>query len=159
MNVKFPAVIIQQAVDRALIDGIQKKVAWAVIMINWKILLCKRTEDEFMPWLIELPSGNIDSWESIIDWLCREVYEETWLEVDSIEYYIWRFDYTSWSGKKARQFNFIVNCKSGDIKLNPQEHSEYFLIEPSDIPATELKISESTKKVLIDSTTYLGYKS
>lgn len=86
-----------------------------------------------MPWLVELPSGNVEENETLLEWLTREIKEETWLEVDTIDTYLWHFDYTSWSWKKTRQLNFLVTCKPWTIVLNPSEHEKYYLIGMNDL--------------------------
>jgi hypothetical protein len=62
--------------------------------------------------------------------------------------YLGAFDYVSSSGKKTRQFNFFVETKPGDIKLNPNEHSNYYLLKPSDKEFSKLNISDGIKSVL-----------
>ena len=130
-------------------DGIQKVVAGAVISFSdGKILLLERTPDEFKGGLVELPSGGINQSESIIDGLTREIKEETGLDVSEIDRYLGYFDYHSSSGKKARQFNFAVSVKSGEVKVNPSEHSKFYLVEPTVEELQKLNISEKTKEVI-----------
>ena len=42
--------------------------------------------------------------------LAREVAEETGLRVTRVEKFLWYFDYRSGSGKRTRQFNFLVEA-------------------------------------------------
>jgi 8-oxo-dGTP diphosphatase len=133
-------------VNTAQQDGIEKYVVGACIMHEGKILLLKRSLNEkFLPGLIELPSGGIDAGEAMPRALIREVLEETNLTVESIDGLIDSFDYVSHSGKKARQFNFTVTVEDiTPIKLNLEEHSEYFWLEPNAHDLAQYNISEHT---------------
>lgn len=136
-----------QAIENeSKIDWIEKKVTWASIFIWDKILVCQRTKDEFMPWLVELPSWNVEMNESLIEWLVREVKEETWLNINCVYSYVWYFDYLSWSWKKARQFNFLVTCDEWNVLINPDEHESYYLIDLDTI--NDFNISEKTKEII-----------
>lgn len=133
-------------------DGIQKVVAGAVIQDGKKTLLVRRTPDEFMPGLVELPSGTIDPGENILEGLVREVLEETGLNANKVIAYLGSFDYTSGSGKKTRQLNFSVSAeKNSPIVLNPSEHDEYYWVNPSDENFSEYNISDSTRSVVVNS--------
>jgi len=130
-------------------DGIQKVVAGAVISFSdGKILLLERTPDEFKGGLVELPSGEVDQGESVIEGLVREVKEETGLDVSKINQYLGSFDYQSSSGKKARQFNFAISVQSEEVKINPSEHSQFHLVNPISDELQGLNISEKTRDVI-----------
>jgi 8-oxo-dGTP diphosphatase len=130
-------------------DGIQKVVAGAVIsFLDDKILLLERTADEFKGGLVELPSGGVDQGESVIEGLAREVKKETGLDVSEINRYLGSFDYQSSSGKKARQFNFAVSVQSGEVKINPSEHSRFHLVNPTSNEFQGLNILEKTREVI-----------
>ena len=129
-------------------DGIQKVVVGAVIHRNGLILLLKRRGDDFMGGLVELPSGTVDSGEAIIDALKREVREETGLEIDDIDSFIGTFDYTSGSGKKTRQLNFLIHTDKQEIKLNPEEHTESYWLDPGSDAFKTLKISAETIRTI-----------
>lgn len=131
-------------------DGIEKVVVGAVILRDHKALLVRRTAEEFMGGLVELPSGGVDPNENILDALIREIKEETNLDVENIQAYIGSFDYVSGSGKKTRQLNFTVSA-IGELQLNPEEHDEYFWLSPQDSEFGALNISEDTKKIITTS--------
>lgn len=145
VNMKFDEKIFEQIYSQSLEDGIEKPVVGAVI-VNEKneILLLKRPIDDFMGGINELPSGNMEKGEDIKSALLREVKEETNLEIEKIVRYLGFFDYLSGSGKKARQFNFLVTVKKGEIKLT--EHDDYFWANESHPEYS--KVTESVKKVL-----------
>lgn len=111
-------------IENAKKEGVEKHVVGAIIL-NEKneVLIMSRKVEDFMGGIDELPSGNMEKNETIEMALKREVKEETHLELQEIICYINSFDYISGSGKKARQYNFLVITKSGDIKLT--EHDEY----------------------------------
>lgn len=112
-------------IEKAKESGMQKFVAGGVIVNSSnKVLILTRKIDDFMGGIKELPSGNLESGETIYDGLVREIKEETNLDVKSVKAYINSFDYLSSSGKKARQFNFLVYVEDdSDVKLT--EHDEY----------------------------------
>lgn len=139
---------LQQLRKQADEDGIQKLVVGGVIVNHNSALVLRRCENEFMPGLVELPSGGIDIGEDIIQALIREIEEETNLAVKTIESYISHFDYTSNSGKKTRQFNFKVTTQGNSVTLNPAEHDWHKWLEFSEIESTTLNISNHTKEVL-----------
>jgi len=106
-------------------DEIEKNVVGAIIVNkDDKVLIMSRKEDDFMGGIDELPSGNLEKNEGIYEALVREVKEETNLDLDYVVSYINSFDYLSKSGKKARQYNFLIKVKNaGNIKIT--EHDNY----------------------------------
>ncbi|MBI3627971.1 MAG: hypothetical protein HY220_04505 [Candidatus Sungbacteria bacterium] len=74
---------------------------------------------------------------------------QTGLAITTVLAYLSSFDYTSGSGKKTRQFNFLVETAPGDeVKLEPSEHQAYHLAALSDEAFDTLNISDATKAVL-----------
>ena len=139
-------------------DGIQKIVVGAVIRRDDSVLLLRRRADDFMGGLVELPSGAVDTGESIVDALKREVEEETGLIINEIEAFIGTFDYTSGSGKKTRQLNFLTYIKNGEVKLNPAEHVESYWLNPNTKEFESLNTSEKTKRIIKITETMRGPK-
>lgn len=130
------------------LDNIQKVVVGAVVNIGEdQILLLKRSQDDFMGGLVELPSGTVDKGESLEKALEREVLEETGLVIKSINLFIGTFDYLSGSGKRTRQVNFKVTVLNEDIKLSC-EHEAYYICSPKSVEFQKLNISDSTKKII-----------
>ena len=129
-------------------DGIQKLVVGAVIRRDNKFLLLERVPSDFMGGLIELPSGTVDEGEGLLAALVRETKEETGLTITSVVTYLGSFDYTSGSGKKTRQFNFLVEVVPGEVKLSSVEHQAYHFVAPADEAFTTLNISDAVKEVL-----------
>ncbi len=129
-------------------DGIQKIVVGAVIRRGDAVLLLKRQADDFMGGLVELPSGTVDAGEDIIDALKREVREETGLEINDIDSFIGIFDYTSSSGKKTRQLNFLIYTSTKEIKLNVSEHTKSYWLDPRGGAFESFNISDETQRII-----------
>ncbi|PLX27660.1 DNA mismatch repair protein MutT [Candidatus Parcubacteria bacterium] len=132
-------------------DGIQKVVVGGIVFSGEKeVLLLERLPNEFKDSLVELPSGTIETGESIEDALHREVKEETGLEVLDIIKYVGYFDYLSSSGKKVRQLNFVISVNSDDVKVNPTEHVRFLRVNPNNQEFQLLNISNETKEVILN---------
>jgi 8-oxo-dGTP diphosphatase len=133
--------------DVARSAGIQKLVAGSVIVKQGCVLLLRRQKGDFLEGLYELPSGGTKPGESIIDALLRETLEETGLTILRISGFLNSFDYASKTGRRTRQFNFIVEAK-GNVVLDPEEHSEAVRITPGQVDSLKGEISEETMAVL-----------
>lgn len=145
--------LIHQLQKQLTQDGIQKVVVGAVIKDPRPdavgVLVLKRVDDDFMGGLVELPSGTVDQGEGLLDALKREVAEETGLSVKEVMSYVDSFDYISGSGKKTRQFNFAVSVHNGDVRLNPQEHQDFYWVDSSSEQFSQLNISDKTRKSIL----------
>ena len=105
-----------------------------------------RKTDDFMGGIDELPSGNMEQGENIYDAIIREVKEETNLDVVNVKSYIGSFDYISGSGKKARQYNFVLDVKNTrNIILT--EHDKYNWLTIEEIRKSS-KITDEVKYIL-----------
>ena len=130
-------------------EGIKKIVCGAVIVKDHKILIIKRSlYEEFKAGLEELPSGEIDQDKTLIQGLIREVYEETGLKIKTVKNYLGSFDYISKSGKKARQFNFLVEVQEGKIVLNPREHCEHKWVSTNSEKHENINVSDNIQIVI-----------
>lgn len=137
------AQLIQRLTDDAAIDGVQQFVVGAVVQHNENVLLLQRPEDDFMGGIFELPSGKVEAGESLDVALIREVKEETGLDVSEIRDYLGTFDYLSGSGKKSRQFNFVIDVSSPE-PVQLQEHDAYQWTPLTDEPP----VTDAVKDVL-----------
>jgi 8-oxo-dGTP diphosphatase len=109
---------------KAEADGVQQFVVGAVVADNEAVLLLQRPINDFMGGIFELPSGKVEASEALDVALRREVEEETGLTVTEIGEYLGSFDYTSGSGKKTRQFTFVVTVGYTEpVRLT--EHDNY----------------------------------
>ena len=128
-------------------EGIVKNVV-GVIILNEKnqVLIMSRKTDDFMGGIDELPSGNMEKGENIYDALVREVKEETNIDVVNMKSYIGNFDYISGSGKKARQYNFVLDVKNIE-NIILTEHDKYNWLTIEEIRKSS-KITDEVKYIL-----------
>lgn len=128
-------------------EGIVKNVVGAIIL-NEKneVLIMSRKTDDFMGGIDELPSENMEQGENIYDSLIREVKEETNLDVVNVKLYIGSFDYISGKGKKARQYNFVLDVKNTE-NIILTEHDEYNWLTIEEIRKSN-KITNEVKYIL-----------
>ena len=128
-------------------EGIIKNVV-GVIILNEKnqILIMSRKTDDFMGGIDELPSGNMEQGENIYDAIIREVKEETNIDVVNVKSYIGSFDYISGSGKKARQYNFVLDVKNTE-NIILTEHDKYKWLTIEEIRKSS-KITDEVKYIL-----------
>lgn len=140
---KFYDLLIEKAKE----DGIVKNVVGGIVLNqNKEILVMTRKSADFMGGIDELPSGNMEADENIYNSLSREVKEETGLDIENVISYINSFDYISGSGKKARQFNFVVSVKSTDsVVLTEHDSYKWLTIEEA---RSNPKITEEVKFTL-----------
>lgn len=143
--------IIKDLESKASLDGIQKKVVGSVIAIRDKILVVVRSStDEFLAGYAEIPGGGVEDNETILDALQRETKEETGLDITRVIDYVGSFDYVSGSGKKTRQFNFLVETASEEVILGPDmEHSDLVWCRPDDNAVLDgLTMSDEMRDVI-----------
>ena len=128
-------------------EGIVKNVVGAIIL-NEKnqVLIMSRKTYDFMGGIDELPSGNMEQGENIYGALVREVKEETNLDVVNVKSYIGSFDYISGSGKKARQYNFVLDVKNTE-NIILTEHDGYNWLIIEEIRKSS-KITDEVKYIL-----------
>ena len=128
-------------------EGIIKNVVGAIILDEKsQVLIISRKTDDFMGGIDELPSGNMEQGENIYDALVREVKEEINLDVVNVKSYIGSFDYISGSGKKARQYNFVLDVKNTE-NIILTEHDEYNWLTIEEIRKSN-KITDEVKYIL-----------
>lgn len=140
----LPSETYAQLVHEAEADGIQQIVVGAVIQHDDRVLILRRSKNDFMGGIWELPSGKVDPGETLDQSLAREVLEETGLTVTAVNRYLGNFDYRSSSGKRSRQYNFAVDVeKSEPVELT--EHDAYAWTDVTD----DLPVTEAVKAVLV----------
>ncbi|MCL2439460.1 MAG: NUDIX hydrolase [Alphaproteobacteria bacterium] len=143
----IPASTLSQISSDIIRDGIEKVVVGAVIIFEGgRALMVRRSAGDFLGGLVELPSGTVDSGESLIDALIREVREETGLTLTSIDKFVGTFDYTSGSGKRARQVNFRASAASENVILSP-EHSAFYILPIEELAKLE-NVSEKSLSII-----------
>lgn len=106
----------------------QITVKAVIVNDEGKILLLKRAEKENTnSSKYDLPGGGIEKGENVETALKREIEEETGLTDIEIESVIRVSEYPEGHEKldDLKALRFLVYCNSGEIKLNPKEHSGY----------------------------------
>lgn len=132
-------------VEEALKSGIERFVVASVIFEDNRFLLLKRPVDEFMGGIYELPSGKVETNEPLKSALIRETKEETGLDVTQVSKYLGFFDYISGSGKKTRQFNFLVRVIDFK-KIILTEHECFVWSARNDL--SKWQVTDSVKRIL-----------
>lgn len=138
-----PSRLLDQLVQEADREGIRQLVVGAVIVHDGRVLLLRRPDADFMGSIWELPSGKVESGEPLDAALFREVKEETDLDATSLRHYLGAFDYLSGSGKRSRQFNFVVDT-AGPEPVTLTEHDAYVWSNLAEEPP----VTDAVKEVL-----------
>ncbi len=133
--------------NKAKQDGVQKIVAGGIVLNERReILVMTRKPDDFLGGIDELPSGHLEKGETIEQGMRREIKEETGMDILRIESYLDYFDYSSRSGKKTRQFNFVI-IPTDCSRVALTEHTAYQWQTPSQALANP-KITDAVKNCL-----------
>jgi len=125
--------------------GIGRYVVASVIERSGSVLILKRPGNDFMGGIYELPSGKMETKETVEEALRRETREETGLEIESIRKYLGHFDYMSKNGKATRQFNFLVSAYGNEIILS--EHDGYAWIDKMGID--KYMLTDEVKSIIM----------
>ncbi|WP_007023230.1 NUDIX hydrolase [Saccharomonospora iraqiensis] len=135
--------LISRLAAEADLDGVQQLVVGGVVQYDGKVLLLRRPEDDFMGSIFELPSGKVETGETLDAALIREVGEETGLDVTAVRDYLGSFDYAGGSGRRSRQFNFAVEVSAPE-PIELREHDAYTWTALVDEPP----VTDAVKQVL-----------
>nr|BFD92093.1 NUDIX hydrolase [Kitasatospora sp. Xyl93] len=142
MTVTSPEFVASLAAD-ADAAGITGFVAAAVINHDGRVLLVRRNPDDYMGGMWEIPSGTVETGETILDALHRETAEETGLAIDQVTSYVGHFDYQNSRGGTTRQFNFAVTVeKTEPVVLT--EHDAHQWALPSELP----EVSDAVRNLI-----------
>ncbi|SCK50748.1 NUDIX hydrolase [Streptomyces sp. WMMB 322] len=145
MNAPVDAALLDALIHAADADGIAKHVVGAVISdAEGKVLLLHRAADDYLGGLWELPSGGVDSGETLTEALHREVAEETGLTITAIGTYLGHFDYLSKSGKKTRQLNFTATTARENDAIKLTEHDAHLWADRTE----QEQVSSAVRSVL-----------
>lgn len=125
---------------------VQKEVVSAVIIRNKKILLLKRSLQDTMPGLYELPGGTVDPNETQEGALKREIFEETKLSILSIGALVVTFDFFSRPETPARNFSYLVTTGPGRVRVDKKEHESFRYVRLSE--AHRLPLTENAQKTI-----------
>lgn len=105
------------------------EVVCAIIKINGKILVTQRSEKMSLPLKWEFPGGKIESEETEVDCIRRELKEELNIDVD-VQERLGPVVY-SYPDFKIKLIPYVVKYISGNIILN--EHAQYKLLNISEL--------------------------
>ena len=128
-------------------DNIVRTMVGAIIQRKGLVLLLKRHPNDTMGGLVELPSGEVDPDEGIVEALKREVLEETGLNIKEIIFFVGSFDYLS-NSVKSRQLNFLVTAEAGQVQINEVEHTDYYWLDTNSQDYKSANISNEVKRVI-----------
>jgi ADP-ribose pyrophosphatase YjhB (NUDIX family) len=116
---------------------------------KWEILLCKENN-----WVWDIPWGWLDRWENPLECIKREIKEEMWLEIISIEntpkYFITAHKPESKTRPWIANICYVVKVK--DLNFIPSnECTEIWFFSPNDIKnlKTIVNVLELSKQMLI----------
>ena len=108
---------------------VQNVAVTGVIKYNGQYLLVKRSEDsEHFPGLWAFPGGRIDLFETAVDAIRREIYEETKLELNDECAFLDTFSFDKTVG-----FAFLVCAKNGVITLSKELTDYSWITELNDM--------------------------
>lgn len=147
------AFVLEQLAERlqeqARVKNVSRLLVGAVVRTGARILLVRRSaSDCFLPGYFEVPGGNLEKGEGILDGMERELREETGLQVKRVYAYLGFFDAMTPNGESVRQFNFLLQPKSGRIVLS-HEHSRYvwWPVNNTNVPDS-MRMSEVMKDIV-----------
>jgi len=105
----------------------------AAIEKGGKFLLVKRSDKEDNhPGKWVFPGGKLEKGEDALQGLIREIKEETGLDVEDKVALIRTYTFTRSDGSNAIGFNFVLQWKSGDVRLG-EGLVDYVWISPEEI--------------------------
>ena len=133
---------------QAKADRITHISTGVAVVDGGKILVVRRSRDDFLGGNFELPGGGIEDGETFAQAVAREVREETGLTVDEVLGMFPGFDYSTPNKPKVRQYNFLVRVRAGDVRLS-SEHDEYRWIGSED-EIDELQTTDAMRTCLKD---------
>lgn len=129
----------------AAAKGIERLVVAAVIRDGDRVLLLERSPEDYLGGMFELPSGVVETGETLDEALRREVAEETGFARIGVDRYLGCFDYSSKSGRLTRQFNFLVTAPGTPV-VTLTEHESFAWVEVEEL--AEYPVSQEVREVL-----------
>ena len=126
--------------EKAAKEGITHISTGVAVVKDGKILLVRRSIDDFLGGYYELPGGGVDDGETIEQAAMREVKEETGLVASKVITTFEGFDYSTDKKPKVRQINLLIETKPGVVKLS-SEHDKFLWAKEEDL--NDIKITES----------------
>ncbi|MGN2635113.1 NUDIX hydrolase [Nocardia takedensis] len=127
-------------------EGIGDFVVGVAVFRDSKLLVVRRVPNDFHGGLYELPGGGVESGESFVECVGRELFEETGLRVRYITKFLGAIDYATRSKARVRKFSFLAEADAGSIALDPGEHDAYAWIDPAEHDL--LPMSPDTRQII-----------
>lgn len=135
---------LEASADEARRMGIDRIVVGAAVVAEGLVLLLRRSGDDYLPGLLELPSGEVEEGETALAAIHREVREETGLRIRASQI-LPSFDYRSRSGRRTRQLN-VAALRVGEDPVVLSEHDSHQWLPLGHTAATG--VSEQVNSVL-----------
>jgi 8-oxo-dGTP diphosphatase len=105
---------LQELADTAGRAGIAGLAVGVVISFTGLVLLLRRRDDDFLDGIWELPSGAVETGETLVEAVARVVRKDTGLEIETVRCYLGSFDAAGGSGQQVRQYNFVAQVMPTD---------------------------------------------
>ena len=126
-------------------DGINHFSSGIAVMKEDRILIIKRSIDDFLGGNYELPGGEIEDGETFFDGVTRELKEETGLNLKCISLLFEGFDYNTETKNRVIQVNFLVTTDTYEITLS-HEHESFLWVGIDGI--NNLTMTEEMRKCI-----------
>lgn len=93
------------------------------------VLLLERAANQNLPGQYEFPGGRLESNETLLQGVVREVWEETGISLvgEKIKFLDY-LDFTTTDGKQVREFFFLYCADKLPVKTHPQEHIDSYWV-------------------------------
>ena len=128
-------------------DGITHISTGVALVKDGRILLVRRSIDDFLGGYYELPGGGVDDGETIEEAAMREAEEETGLIISKVIATFKGFDYTTDKKPRVRQINLLIEAEPGKVKLSA-EHDDFLWAKKEDL--YNIKMTDSMIECIND---------
>lgn len=133
--------------EKAIKEGITHISTGVAIVRDGKVLLVRRSINDFLGGYYELPGGGVDNRETIEEAAMREIKEETGLLTSKVITTFKGFDYSTDKKPRVRQINLLIGVKPGEVKLS-NEHDDFLWAKEEDL--NDIKMTESMFECIKD---------
>jgi ADP-ribose pyrophosphatase YjhB (NUDIX family) len=99
---------LRELTDAAAGEGITQLAVGVVISFVSQVLLLRCHGDDSLNGLWELPAGEVEPGEALVEAVTRVVKAETSLNVVRVRSYIGCHDFGSESGQRVRRYHFVT---------------------------------------------------
>lgn len=139
---------IYSLIEKQVHDDTIKKISIGVVIkTDDKYLVLKRAKTMYLEGYYEIPTGNLEFGETIVECIYRVVNEKIGCVATSIDRYLGHFDYISSDGKKARQYNFLAQVQDLKTIRLSEKHDDFKIANIYECE-NNLNISDETLFIL-----------